>query len=133
MNLEEMASTASLLIIAGSETTATLLSGATYYLATNPEVLAKLTAEVRGAFPTEDDIGIASTSSLPYMLAVLDESLRIYPPVPGPSPRKIAKGGDTIIGQYIPEEVSKQDRKRDQIPARNLCRLSLSPWSFRFA
>ncbi|KAK6836503.1 cytochrome P450 [Apiospora arundinis] len=104
MNFEEMASTSSLLIVAGSETTATLLSGATYYLATNPDKLAKLTAEVRGAFTTEDDIGINASSGLPYLLAVLDESLRIYPPVPGPTPRKMAKGGDTIIGQYIPED-----------------------------
>ncbi|KAK8112892.1 trichothecene c-15 hydroxylase [Apiospora sp. TS-2023a] len=104
MTFEEMASHCSVLIIAGSETTATLLSGATYLLATHPEILAKLTAEVRGAFPTEDDISIAGTSSLPYLLAVLDESLRIYPPVPGGSPRKIAKGGDVIIDHFVPED-----------------------------
>ena len=110
MTFEEMASHASLLIIAGSETTATLLSGATYELATHPEVLAKLAAEVRAAFPSEDDISIAGTSSLPYLLAVLDESLRIYPPVPGASPRKIAKGGDTIVDQFVPEDVSTKSR-----------------------
>ncbi|KAK8078865.1 cytochrome P450 [Apiospora phragmitis] len=96
MTFEEMASHSALLIIAGSETTATLLSGATYQLATHPEALAKLTAEVRGAFASEDDINIAGTSNLPYLLAVLDESLRIYPP--------IAKGGDTIIDHFVPED-----------------------------
>ncbi|KAK8000961.1 trichothecene c-15 hydroxylase [Apiospora marii] len=99
MTFEEMASHSALLIIAGSETTATLLSGATYLLATHPAVLAKLTTEVRAAFPSEDAISIAGTSSLPYLLAVLDESLRIYPP-----PRKIAKGGDTIVEHFVPED-----------------------------
>lgn len=39
------------------------------------------------------------------MLAVLDESMRVYPPVPGGLPRYTAKGGGMIAGEFIPENV----------------------------
>ncbi|KAK1641338.1 cytochrome P450 [Colletotrichum phormii] len=104
MSFEEMTSNAMVLIIAGSETTATLLTAATYFLASNPRVLAKLNDEVRSAFTTEDEIDMLSVQNLPYLLAVLDESLRMFPPVPGPSPRAIGEGGDTILGESIPQD-----------------------------
>lgn len=110
MSFEEMTSNAMVLIIAGSETTATLLTAATYFLATNPHVLVKLNDEVRSAFTTEDEIDMLSVQSLPYLLAVLDESLRMFPPVPGPSPRAIGEGGDTILGEFIPQDVSSFPR-----------------------
>lgn len=97
---------ASLLIIAGSETTATLLSGATYLLTTNPEALRRLTEEVRSTFKTEEEIDFTSVSSLQYMLACLDEALRMYPPAPLGLPRQTPKGGATIAGHYVPEDVS---------------------------
>lgn len=103
---------ASLLIIAGSETTATLLSGVTYLLTTNPEALRKLTEEVRSAFQTEQEIDFTSVSSLQYMLACLDEALRIYPPAPLGLPRQTPKGGATIAGHYVPEDVSISQLRR---------------------
>lgn len=39
------------------------------------------------------------------MLAVLDESMRVFPPVPGGLPRYTAKGGGIIAGEFIPESV----------------------------
>ena len=96
----------SLLIIAGSETTATLLSGVTYLLTTNPEALRRLTEEVRSTFQTEKEIDFTSVSSLQYMLACLDEALRMYPPAPLGLPRQTPKGGATIAGHYVPEDVS---------------------------
>ncbi|KAF4448963.1 cytochrome P450 [Fusarium albosuccineum] len=103
ITFDELASNAGLLIMAGSETTATLLSAAVFYLATHPHVLTRLTEEVRSAFTTEDEIDLLSVQKLPYLLAVLDETLRIHPPVPSGSPRRIAPGGDVIVGQYVPE------------------------------
>lgn len=94
------------MIIAGSETTATLLSAATYYLLTYPDAMVKLTEEVRSAFKSEDEIDMISVQKLTYLLAVLDESLRLYPPVPAGGPRKIAPDGDVILGQYVPGGVS---------------------------
>ncbi|KAI3587206.1 cytochrome P450 [Fusarium oxysporum f. sp. albedinis] len=100
----EIVDNSSLLIIAGSETTATTLSGVTFLLSTHPEVLKKLTEEVRSSFTCEDDIDLLSVQKLTYMMAVLNESFRIYPPVPTAIPRKTQAGGDTICGQYVPED-----------------------------
>ncbi|KAF4976231.1 hypothetical protein FZEAL_7069 [Fusarium zealandicum] len=102
ITLDELAANAAILIMAGSETTATILSAVVFCLATHPDVLAKLTNEVRSAFATEDEIDLLGVGKLPYLLAVLDEGLRIFPPVPSGSPRRIAPGGDVILGQYVP-------------------------------
>ncbi|KPM36017.1 Isotrichodermin C-15 hydroxylase [Neonectria ditissima] len=104
MSHPEILDNASLLIIAGSETTATALSGAAYLLATNPEVFTKLANEVRTSFESEDDIDLLSVQKLGYMLAVLNETLRVFPPVPTASPRRVQPGGDTICGKYVPED-----------------------------
>lgn len=104
----EIKNNSGILIVAGSETTATLLSGATYYLMRNPRVWNKLKDEVRGAFVAEDEINISSTApgKLPYLHAVLEESLRRYPPVPTRLPRQTPKGGDYIDGFFVPGGVS---------------------------
>ncbi|KAF2187920.1 cytochrome P450 [Zopfia rhizophila CBS 207.26] len=91
-------------LIAGSETTATTLSAATYLSLTHPEVWGQLKREVRGAFGNGDEIVIdAINSKLPYMLAMLNETLRFYPPVPTGFGRVVPRGGDTISGYFIPE------------------------------
>lgn len=83
-----------------------MLSGVTYLLTTNAEAMKKLTAEIRGTFKSEDEIDFESVSRLPYLLACLDEALRMYPPVPTGLPRVVPKGGATIAGNYVPEKVS---------------------------
>ncbi|KAI8952234.1 putative cytochrome P450 monooxygenase [Xylaria longipes] len=92
-----------LLIIAGSETTATLLSGATWLLTSHPEILRKVEQEVRSAFKSDDEITLTSVGNLTYMLACLNEALRCYPPVAGNLPRIVPKGGAMINGMFVPE------------------------------
>jgi hypothetical protein len=102
----EIFTNASLLIIAGSETTATLLCGVTYHLCRNRRVYRKLCAEIRGAFKDEKDITLQSCQELKYMLAVLDEAMRLYPPAPAALPRVVPKGGEVIDGQFVAGGVS---------------------------
>ncbi|GFP52263.1 trichothecene C-15 hydroxylase [Trichoderma asperellum] len=102
----ELVDNASLLIIAGSETTATTLSGVTYMLLTHQEILQKTIDEVRSSFSSEAEIDLLSVQKLGYMMAVLQETLRMYPPVPATIPRKAQPGGDMICGQYVPENVN---------------------------
>ncbi|KAH8200960.1 hypothetical protein TruAng_004898 [Truncatella angustata] len=106
LTVPQLASNAAVLIVAGSETTATLLSGATFLLATHPEVLKKLEMEVRSAFKDESEITLTSVSSLHYMLACLNESLRCYPPVATGMPRCVPRGGARVAGRFIPEGVT---------------------------
>ncbi|UKZ89631.1 uncharacterized protein TrAFT101_004675 [Trichoderma asperellum] len=103
LSFEELTSNAVILIIAGSETTATALSAAAYYLGLYPEIQAKLAQEVRSNFNRPEEITITSVQHLSYMLAVLDESMRVFPPVPGGLPRYTAKGGGMIAGEFVPE------------------------------
>ncbi|KAK2011419.1 cytochrome P450 [Colletotrichum eremochloae] len=99
---DELVSNSSVLIGAGSETTATVLSATTYFLATNPDSLAKLTDEVLSAFQSEDQIDMLSVQKLKYMSAVLNESMRLYPAAPAPQPRMTKEGGDEFLGEFIP-------------------------------
>lgn len=105
LSLQEMHSAGSALMGAGTETTATLLSGAFWYLCTNPEKLDRLTDEVRQAFATEE-VTMQSLAQLPYLYAVLQESLRLFPPPASGLPRVVPSGGATICGVPVPEKVS---------------------------
>ena len=103
LSLQEHYSIASLFMIAGTETTATALSGTTYHVLKNPQYLAKLTSELRGEFSSLDDLHLESLARLPYLSAVLREGLRMYPPVPVALPRRTHKGGHIVNGEFIPE------------------------------
>lgn len=103
----ELVVNADLLMVAGSETTATLLSGVTYWLLKTPRTLKKVTEEVRNAFDTEEAITFHEVSRLPYILACLDEALRLFPPVPLSLSRVVPQGPPTqIAGLTVPEKVN---------------------------
>ncbi|KAF4962251.1 hypothetical protein FSARC_9639 [Fusarium sarcochroum] len=104
LTVKEMHSNAELFMLAGSETTATLLSGCLYNLLTYPEKMETLLEEIRGKFTSADDLAFESLADLKYMNACLKETLRIYPPVPIGSPRVVPEGGQQILGKYIPPE-----------------------------
>ncbi|KAF4916373.1 Cytochrome P450 monooxygenase 1 [Colletotrichum viniferum] len=103
LSFDQLSANALILVLAGSETTATTLSGTTFLLLTHPEVYEKLKKEVRSAFKDSSEINIGSVSKLSYMLAVLNESLRLYPPVTSGIIREAPEGGCRIGGQHIPE------------------------------
>lgn len=102
MTTAEIESNAYILIIAGSETTATILCGALYLLLRNPIVLVKLTDKIRSSFTHEEDINFAAVSRLPYLLAVFNEAFRLYPPVDGGPNRIVPAGGVPIGGCFVP-------------------------------
>ncbi|CAG8960480.1 hypothetical protein HYFRA_00008199 [Hymenoscyphus fraxineus] len=98
-----------ILLTAGSETTATHLSGATWYLLTHREILRRVQDEVRAAFTTADEITLRSVSipgRLPYLEAVIQESFRLYPSVPAALPRVTGPEGAFIDGRFVPGNVS---------------------------
>ncbi|KAL9093841.1 MAG: hypothetical protein Q9165_003764 [Trypethelium subeluteriae] len=99
---------ASILIIAGSETTATTMSGTTYYLLKYPETLERLKAEVRSAFASEEDINFLSVQELHYMNACIKEGLRLFPPIPTGLARVLEDrpGGEYVSGCFVPDGVS---------------------------
>ncbi|KAF2209337.1 hypothetical protein CERZMDRAFT_114022 [Cercospora zeae-maydis SCOH1-5] len=108
MTKERLDSNATLILTAGSETTATLLSGATYLLLKNPDKLRLLQEEVRGRWKEYSDITLAEVNNAPYLIATLQESLRYFPPVPTGFERRIQKGGEFISGVFVPEGTAVQ-------------------------
>ncbi|KFA52988.1 hypothetical protein S40293_09914 [Stachybotrys chartarum IBT 40293] len=103
LSVPEIVGNSSILIIAGSETTATLLSGTTFQLLKNPAVYRKLVTEIRSSFTSAQEITVERVGQLQYLLAVFNEGFRMYPPVPSSLPRVSPSGGDFIDGFWIPE------------------------------
>lgn len=98
----EMDANSSLFMMAGTETTATVLSGFTYLVLKNPDVLKKLTEEIRGAFDSFDEMSMEAIAALPYLNACLKETLRRYPPVVTGLPHLTPPDGSTICGHFVP-------------------------------
>ena len=73
LTIPDLVANANLMVIAGSETTATILSGAIYFLLTHQKCYDKLKDEVRTSFGSADDINIAAISRLEYINGIVDE------------------------------------------------------------
>jgi len=87
------------LIIAGHETAASGLNSVWYLLSQHPQVEARLHAEV-DALAAPSPPSLKLSESLLYTRRVIDEALRLYPPVWIMSRRSV--GPDTLGGYEIP-------------------------------
>ncbi|GME66093.1 Cytochrome p450 protein [Neofusicoccum parvum] len=102
LDIEDMYSHSSVFMIAGTETTATLLSGLMYFLCQNPEKMKILCDEIRGSFASDAELTIENLQKLRYMAACFEEGLRLYPPLPIGPPREAHPQGNIICGQWVP-------------------------------
>lgn len=100
----EMVVNAFSIAIAGSDGTATALTASIYLLLTHPEVYGELRDVIRNTFSAEDEItsDALSRESIPLLNAVLNEALRLYPPVAVTLPRVVPPGGEVIDGRFVP-------------------------------
>jgi len=69
------------LIVAGFETSANTLNWVWYLIARHPEVEAKLLAEAAEHLPNVSALSAESLAAMQYTQQVLEEALRLYPPV----------------------------------------------------
>lgn len=90
--------------IAGGETVSTFLTATTYYLCQNPQPYQKLRGEIRARYQSYDQIDAATALQLPYLQAVIQEGLRIFPPGSQGFPR--TSPGVLIDDNFIPAGVS---------------------------
>ena len=98
---------ATIIILAGSETTATALTAATYHILSNHDVYEKLCNEIRGSFASSAEIALQDVlPKLPYLDAVIKETLRIHTPIGNGFPRVVPDtGGVVISGHWVPQTV----------------------------
>ncbi|MEB3358246.1 MAG: cytochrome P450, partial [Synechococcales bacterium] len=88
------------LLLAGHETTASALAWALYWIHEHPQVRESLLAELDGV-SLEEPMAIAR---LPYLSAVCQETLRIYPIAPIAVPRMVVNQPFDLQGHAIPPE-----------------------------
>ena len=97
---EQLGDEVATMILAGHETTATALFWSLYLLALDPAAQEQVAAEARS-------VGIAGTPEierLKFTRAVLDETMRLYPPAYLVA--RAARGADTIAGMAVkPKDV----------------------------
>ncbi|KAL2833278.1 cytochrome P450 [Aspergillus cavernicola] len=104
MSDTDLANQAMVMLTAGAETSATALTAALWYLSqpAHAHCLDRLRAEVRAAFTSPADATGNATAQLPYLNAVLEETMRLFPPSPVGPPRVSPQGGESVDGTFVP-------------------------------
>jgi len=92
-----------LIIVAGSDTTAGSLTYLFYHLVNEPVHVEKLRQELQHL---NGDFSASSLRNLPYLNALINESLRLNHPVPSGVQRMTPPEGLTIGTTYIPGNVN---------------------------
>ncbi|KAI0265866.1 putative P450 monooxygenase [Gloeopeniophorella convolvens] len=99
----ELQHEAELLFTAGSHTVAATLTIGVHYLLRDPAAKQRLVDEVREAWPVlAEPPSFEVLERLPFLTAVIKESLRIAPAVPSALPRIVPPSGATIAGVVVP-------------------------------
>ncbi|KAJ2806645.1 hypothetical protein H4R20_001610 [Coemansia guatemalensis] len=100
LNDPQMVSETILHLIAGVDTTSAAMTWTLSLLLHNPHILHRLTSHIRQEFPTKTITLEDCRQRLPYLSAVINESLRILSPAPSILPR-IAPTGGVRLGSYL--------------------------------
>jgi len=95
----ELIADTGLIVVAGSDTTSSLLTWFWYYNVAHPAEYAKLRAELDQLSPDELQ-DTAVLSKLPYLNAAINETMRMQPAVPGGLRRLVPEEGVVLDGKY---------------------------------
>ncbi|KZP10113.1 cytochrome P450 [Athelia psychrophila] len=105
-SVAESMSDSALVIIAGSDTTSTVLSSLFWFIMCNPDIYRRLQDEIDKVFPPgENALNPSKHIHMNYLNAIINETLRLLPPVLSGSQRVVARGSGaaTIGSNVIPE------------------------------
>ncbi|KAH7381206.1 cytochrome P450 [Phaeosphaeria sp. MPI-PUGE-AT-0046c] len=91
-------------LAAGHETTASAMSWAVYLLCKNLDVQTRLREEIRANLDLNGEVNSAEIDRLPYLNAVLNETMRVFPPVP--LTLREASHDTTIQGHFVPKQTT---------------------------
>lgn len=102
----EVQANAAMFPVAGTDTTATVLTAVLYLLLRNQGALDHVLDEI-SSIKDEADITFRRVREMSYLNAAIFEAMRIYPPVPEGLPRIVPGEGQEISGYWSPPGVSK--------------------------
>ncbi|KAJ1916820.1 hypothetical protein H4219_003553 [Mycoemilia scoparia] len=104
MSVQEIVSENIILLFAGTDTASSTMSWTLFLLMVYPDIYKKVVQEVRSAFPNpKSNIKYSEArSKLPYLEAVIYESMRLQAAVPTGLGRTVPKGGAEFHGHKIP-------------------------------
>lgn len=108
-NLEwgEILAEISIMMNAGSTTTAIAMANVMFQLLKNPSCMQRLREEIDGVLDEDDVVApYEKVKYLPYLRACLDESLRLFPPTSHGLPRTVPPEGSMILGEFLPGGVT---------------------------
>ncbi|KAL6719954.1 hypothetical protein ACLMJK_001875 [Lecanora helva] len=91
-----------LIIVAGSDTVAIVLTHIFYYLAKNSIHLTKLRQELDPLMSSDRPFNVRDVQDAKHMNGIINEVLRLHPPVPSGTGRTIPPQGVTVDGVFIP-------------------------------
>ena len=100
---EQLIAEAGILIVAGSDTTATTVTSTIFYLLHYPSALSRIQNEIRSKFGEIEEIRIGTQlTSCNFLFACIDEAMRLSPAVGALLPREILQGGLVIDSKHFP-------------------------------
>jgi benzoate 4-monooxygenase len=102
----EILSEASVLMNAGTDTTSAAMTNVIYLLCKNPGAFRKLQQELDTALGDASIPKYEQVANLPYLRAVIEETLRLRPSIAIGLPREVPKGGREIAGRWVEEGVT---------------------------
>ncbi|KAI4865389.1 cytochrome P450 [Hypoxylon rubiginosum] len=92
-------------ILAGSDSTGNAIRSMMLAVVSSPQTYRKLQEELDEADAKgtiSSPITLAEAKKLPYLQAVIYESIRYHPPLIGVNSKVVPDGGDTLAGQFVP-------------------------------
>ncbi|KAL5716753.1 hypothetical protein ACHQM5_009877 [Ranunculus cassubicifolius] len=91
------------IFMAGTETTSSTTEWAMTELLRNPEIMRKVCTELADVVGSDRMMEESDIEELPYLQAVVKETLRLHPPIPFLVPRKAVRDNN-FMGYHIPKD-----------------------------
>uniref|UniRef100_A0A3Q3XN97 Uncharacterized protein n=1 Tax=Mola mola TaxID=94237 RepID=A0A3Q3XN97_MOLML len=105
MTMTEILASITELLLAGVDTTSNTVSWSLYLMARNPEIQEQLYQEVIRVCPGDKVPNSDDIAGMPYLKAVIRETLRLYPVVPGNA--RVTVENEIVVGDYVFPKKSK--------------------------
>ncbi|KAL8977784.1 MAG: hypothetical protein Q9205_006485 [Flavoplaca limonia] len=102
-NDQDLRADSSLLIAAGSDAVRLTIAATIFYWLKNPHTFRKAAEEIHSCGSSPGLISDTQLSSLIYLRACVDETMRLFPPKASSLPHEVLRGSTTIDGIYVPE------------------------------